>query len=52
MDVKCLGCYKITMVFSHARTLSFCVGGSTVLCQPTVGKARLTESCSFRSKQH
>uniref|UniRef100_A0A4X2JZ74 40S ribosomal protein S27 n=2 Tax=Vombatus ursinus TaxID=29139 RepID=A0A4X2JZ74_VOMUR len=52
MDVKCLGCYKITAVFSHAQTVFLCVGCSTVLCQPTGGKARLTEGCSFRWKQH
>lgn len=43
MDVKCPGCYKITTVFSHAQTVVLCVGCSTVLCQPTGGKARLTE---------
>lgn len=37
------GCYKITTVFSHAQTVVLCVGCSTVLCQPTGGKARLTE---------
>ncbi|XP_017169030.1 small ribosomal subunit protein eS27-like isoform X1 [Mus musculus] len=48
MDVKCPGCYKITTVFSHAQTVVLCVGCSTVLCQPTGGKARLTEeSCEF-----
>ncbi|KAM7246617.1 hypothetical protein CapIbe_002915 [Capra ibex] len=53
MDVKCLGCYKITTVFSHAQTVVvFCVGCSTVLCQPEGGKARLIEGCSFRRKQH
>ncbi|XP_060030349.1 ribosomal protein eS27-like isoform X1 [Erinaceus europaeus] len=66
MDVKCPGCYKITTVFSHAQTVVLCVGCSTVLCQPTGGKARLTEEtglcvtvcpdssagCSFRRKQH
>ncbi|EDL12362.1 mCG1045602 [Mus musculus] len=52
-DVKCPGCYKITTVFSHAQTtVILCVGCSTVLCQPTGGKARLTEGCSFRRKQH
>uniref|UniRef100_A0A8C7HU81 40S ribosomal protein S27 n=2 Tax=Euteleostomi TaxID=117571 RepID=A0A8C7HU81_ONCKI len=51
MDVKCPGCYKITTVFSHAQTVVLCVGCSTVLCQPTGGKARLTEGCSFRRKQ-
>uniref|UniRef100_A0A8C4ZRN0 40S ribosomal protein S27 n=1 Tax=Gadus morhua TaxID=8049 RepID=A0A8C4ZRN0_GADMO len=43
MDVKCPGCYKITTVFSAAQTVVLCVGCSTVLCQPTGGKARLTE---------
>ncbi|CAI9736086.1 40S ribosomal protein S27-like [Octopus vulgaris] len=52
MDVKCPGCYKITTVFSHAQTVVLCVGCSTVLCQPTGGKARLTEGCSFRRKQY
>lgn len=41
--VSFLGCYKITTVFSHAQTVVLCVGCSTVLCQPTGGKARLTE---------
>ncbi|XP_021056876.1 40S ribosomal protein S27-like [Mus pahari] len=50
MDVKCPG-YKITVVFSHAQTVVLCVGCATVLCQPTGGKARLTEGCSFRRKQ-
>ncbi|XP_069324424.1 small ribosomal subunit protein eS27-like [Eulemur rufifrons] len=61
MDVKCPGCYKVTTVFSHAQTvvccvvhglLCLCVGCSTVLCQPTGGKARLAEGCSFRRRQH
>ncbi|XP_043832269.1 40S ribosomal protein S27-like [Dromiciops gliroides] len=43
MDVKCPGCYKITTVFSHAQMVVLYVGCSTVLCQPTGGKARLTE---------
>merc|ERR1712168_1251195 len=46
MDVKCPGCYKIITVFSHAQTVVLCVGCSTVLCQPTGGRARLTEGCS------
>ncbi|KAF0024585.1 hypothetical protein F2P81_023387 [Scophthalmus maximus] len=49
MDVKCPGCYKITTVFSHAQTVVLCVGCSTVLCQPTGGKARLTEGGSSTS---
>ncbi|XP_068403543.1 small ribosomal subunit protein eS27-like [Eschrichtius robustus] len=52
MDVKCPGCYKITTVSSHAQTVVLCGGCSTVLCQPTRGKARLTEGCSFRQKRH
>ncbi|XP_036620170.1 40S ribosomal protein S27-like [Trichosurus vulpecula] len=52
MDVQCPGCYKITIVFSHVQTVVLDVGWSTVLCQPTKGKARLTEGCSFRRKQH
>ncbi|XP_032071385.1 40S ribosomal protein S27-like [Thamnophis elegans] len=47
MDIKCLGCYKITTVFSHTQTVVLCIGCSTVLCQPTGGKMRLTEGCSF-----
>uniref|UniRef100_A0A8C9SE56 Ribosomal protein S27, isoform 2 n=1 Tax=Scleropages formosus TaxID=113540 RepID=A0A8C9SE56_SCLFO len=47
MDVKCPGLFPaahlITTVFSHAQTVVLCVGCSTVLCQPTGGKARLTE---------
>ncbi|XP_006899117.1 PREDICTED: 40S ribosomal protein S27-like [Elephantulus edwardii] len=52
MDVKCPGCYKITTVFSHAQTLVLCVDCSPVVCQPSGGKARLTEGCSVRQKQH
>ncbi|CAO2598955.1 40S ribosomal protein S27 [Lemmus lemmus] len=40
------------MDVNHAQTVVLCVGCSTVLCQPTGGKARLTEGCSFRRKQH
>ncbi|XP_057571931.1 40S ribosomal protein S27-like [Hippopotamus amphibius kiboko] len=52
MDVKCSRCYKITTIFSPAQMVVLCVGYSTVLCQPTGGKARLTVGCSFRWKQH
>ena len=44
--------FRITTVFSHAQTVVVCAGCSTVLCQPTGGRARLTEGCSFRRKQH
>ncbi|CAE6410361.1 unnamed protein product [Rhizoctonia solani] len=50
MDVKCPGCFAITTVFSHAQTVVMCSSCATVLCQPTGGKARLTEGCSFRRK--
>mmetsp|Transcript_17526 Transcript_17526/g.24324 ORF Transcript_17526/g.24324 Transcript_17526/m.24324 type:complete len:86 (+) Transcript_17526:105-362(+) len=50
MDVKCPGCFVITTVFSHAQTVVLCGSCNTVLCQPTGGKARLTEGCSFRRK--
>lgn len=40
---SCVGCYKITTVFSHAQTVVLCVSCSTVLAQPTGGRARLTE---------
>ncbi|KAI0768540.1 ribosomal protein S27-domain-containing protein, partial [Trametes elegans] len=43
MDVKCPGCFAITTVFSHAQTVVLCAACGSVLCQPTGGKARLTE---------
>merc|ERR1712226_1616650 len=52
MDVKCPGCYKIKTVFSHAQVTAICTGCHMVLCRPTGGKARLTEGCHFRKKQH
>ncbi|XP_037004320.2 40S ribosomal protein S27-like [Artibeus jamaicensis] len=50
--MKCQGCYEMTTAFIHAQMVVLCVGCSTILCQPTRGKARLTEGCSFRRKQH
>ncbi|URD84181.1 40S ribosomal protein S27 [Musa troglodytarum] len=50
MDVKCQGCFNITTVFSHSQTVVVCGNCQTVLCQPTGGKAKLTEGCSFRRK--
>mmetsp|Transcript_16153 Transcript_16153/g.27815 ORF Transcript_16153/g.27815 Transcript_16153/m.27815 type:complete len:83 (+) Transcript_16153:167-415(+) len=50
MDVKCPRCYNITTIFSCAQTPVMCASCSVVLCQPTGGKARLTEGCSFRKK--
>lgn len=37
------GCFAITTVFSHAQTVVVCTSCTSVLCQPTGGKARLTE---------
>merc|ERR1712079_174742 len=50
MDVKCPGCYRITTLFSHAHTVVVCAGCSTVLCQPSGGRAKLTDGCAFRRK--
>ena len=50
IDVKCTGCAKITMVFSHSTNVVMCPRCSTVLCTPTGGKARLTVGCAFRRK--
>ncbi len=47
MDVKCPGCFKITTVFSHAQGVVVCAGCSTILCQPTGGRAKLTEGTNF-----
>ncbi|KAJ3893720.1 40S ribosomal protein S27, partial [Lentinula edodes] len=47
MDVKCPGCFAITTVFSHAQTVVICGSCASILCQPTGGKARLTEGALF-----
>jgi small subunit ribosomal protein S27e len=52
MDVKCPGCYKITTVFSHAQGVVVCTGCSTILCQPTGGRAKLTEGKRFCPTHH
>ena len=39
-----------TTVFSHAQTTVICQECNSLLCQPTGGKARLTDGCSFRPK--
>ncbi|CAH8383676.1 unnamed protein product [Eruca vesicaria subsp. sativa] len=49
MDVKCQGCFNITTVFSHSQTVVVCGNCQTVLCQPTGGKARLTEDITSPS---
>jgi ribosomal protein S27E len=50
MDVRCLDCFTITCVFSHAQTVVYCSNCSTMLCTPTGGQARLSEGCSYRKK--
>ncbi|XP_006888773.1 PREDICTED: 40S ribosomal protein S27-like [Elephantulus edwardii] len=45
-------CFRHVKCPSAMQTVVLCVGCSTVLWQPTRGKARLTEGCSFRWKQH
>lgn len=50
MDVRCQGCLQMTTVFSHAQTVVTCGSCAAVLCQPTGGKAKLTEGSSFRRK--
>ncbi|XP_028299399.1 40S ribosomal protein S27-like [Gouania willdenowi] len=50
MDVKCIGCYRITTIFSHSQTVVPCSGCSIILCTPQGGKCRVTEGCSFRKK--
>ncbi|KAF9437215.1 40S ribosomal protein S27 [Entomortierella beljakovae] len=50
MDVKCPGCQKISLLFSHADTVVNCSKCSMILSQPTGGLARLTEGVSFRKK--
>merc|ERR1712084_117016 len=52
MDVKCPNCFKIKTIFSHAQAVTVCQGCSTIMSQPTGGKARLTSGCSFRKKQN
>ncbi|KAI3924177.1 hypothetical protein MKX01_029712 [Papaver californicum] len=51
MDVKCQGCSNITTVFSHSQTVVVCGKRPTVLCQPTGGRARFTQGCTFRRKE-
>eukprot|EP00911_Craspedida_sp_UC1_P002190 UC1_evm1s1677 len=43
MDVRCPGCATISTVFSHAQTVVVCGSCSQPLCQPSGGRARLTD---------
>ncbi|XP_062043053.1 small ribosomal subunit protein eS27-like, partial [Lepus europaeus] len=52
VDLRCPGCSQTTMAFSHAQMIGLCGGCSTVIRQPRGGKARLSEGCPFRRKQH
>jgi hypothetical protein len=47
-----IGCFAITAVFSHAQTVVQCASCATVLCQPTGGKARLTEGTQHLAPSH
>ncbi|XAR64323.1 hypothetical protein NMG60_11024618 [Bertholletia excelsa] len=57
MDVECQGCLNmkvlptfITTVFRHSQAVLVCGNSRTVLCQPTGGRAKLTEGSFFRRK--
>ncbi|XP_069930410.1 uncharacterized protein [Oryctolagus cuniculus] len=52
MGLRCPGCAQISTAFSHAQMVGLCGGCSTVIHQPRGGKARLSEGCPFRRKQH
>ncbi|ESR60130.1 hypothetical protein CICLE_v10017799mg [Citrus x clementina] len=45
-----MGCFNITIIFSHSQTVVVCGNCQSVLRQPTGGRARLTEGCYFRKK--
>jgi Ribosomal protein S27 len=40
----------IFLFYLYLQTVGVCSGCAQVLTQPTGGKARLTEGCSFRKK--
>ncbi|KAH3762873.1 40S ribosomal protein S27 [Pelomyxa schiedti] len=50
LDVKCAACANVTTIFSHASTVVLCTSCNSVLCQPTGGRAQLTQGCAFRKK--
>ncbi|TVU03576.1 hypothetical protein EJB05_50892, partial [Eragrostis curvula] len=41
---------SLSLLHRHSQTVVVCPGCQAVLCQPTGGKARLTEGFSFRRK--
>ncbi|XP_069873511.1 small ribosomal subunit protein eS27-like [Dipodomys merriami] len=50
LGVKCPGCHKTTMVFTHVHTV-LCIVHSRVP-QSTGGRAKAIEGLSFRKKQY
>jgi small subunit ribosomal protein S27e len=50
-DVKCHGCFQISVVFSHATSAVFCNTCSQQLATPTGGKAKINPGCAFRVKK-
>ncbi|EFA77082.1 40S ribosomal protein S27 [Heterostelium album PN500] len=50
MDINCHGCHTITVVFSHAQTVVLCSSCSTVIAQPSGGRAKITPGCRLRHK--
>ncbi|KYQ94415.1 hypothetical protein DLAC_11600 [Tieghemostelium lacteum] len=50
VDINCHGCRTITTVFSHAQNVVLCSSCSTIIAQPTGGKARITPGCRLRQK--
>lgn len=50
MDIKCPGCYGVTIAFSHAQTVIICEVCQIALAKPSGGKCKLIVGCSFRRK--
>jgi small subunit ribosomal protein S27e len=52
LDVKCPGCLTITTLFSNSQTVVLCGGCGTPLCQPTGGRARISEGKDYIGHIH
>lgn len=50
MDVKCVRCSEINIVFSHAQTIVPCNNCKYILTKPTGGKCLLTDGSAFKIK--
>ncbi|EGR28079.1 hypothetical protein IMG5_183360 [Ichthyophthirius multifiliis] len=50
MDIKCMNCQKVQMIFSHAQSTILCENCSAILCKPSGGKAQITPGCAFKIK--